>query len=74
MRRAQECTAPLLIEESRVFQADPFGTLHLHQSELDHDDLLLDVMVIAAEVDAQAMEEWGFVRNMSVERSLAAHH
>ena len=46
----------MLIEESRVFQVATFRTLHLHQSELDQDQVLLDVMVIADEVDAQLME------------------
>jgi hypothetical protein len=55
-RRAQGYSASMLIEESRVFQVVTFGTLHLHQSELDPDQLLWDVMVIADEVDAQLME------------------
>ena len=46
----------MLIEESRLFQVATFGTLHLHQSELDHSQVLLDVTVIADEVDAQLME------------------
>jgi len=46
----------MLIEESRVFQVATFSTLHLHQSELDQDQMLLDVMVIADEVDGQLME------------------
>jgi len=33
--------------------------LHLHQNELDQNQLLLDVMVIADEVDAQLMETVG---------------
>ena len=52
----QGYSAPMLIEESRVFQVATFGTLHLHQSELDQDQVLLDIMVIADEVDAQLME------------------
>jgi hypothetical protein len=56
IRRAQGYSASMLIEESRVFQVATFGTLHLHQSELDQSQLLLDVMVIADEVDAQLME------------------
>ena len=56
LRRAQGYSAPMLIEESRVFQVATFGTLHLHQSELDQDQVLLDIMVIADEVDAQLME------------------
>jgi hypothetical protein len=56
IRRAQDYTPAMLIEESRVFQVATFGALHLHQSELDQDLLLPDVMVIADEVDAQLME------------------
>ncbi len=55
-RRDQGYSASMLIEESRVFQVATFSTLHLNQSELDHDQMLLDVMVIADEVDAQLME------------------
>ena len=46
----------MLIEESRVFQVSTFSTLHLHQSELDPKQVLLDVIVIADEADAQLME------------------
>ena len=56
VRRAQGYSASMLIEESRLFQVTTFGTLHLHQSELDQNQVLLDVMVIADEVDAQLME------------------
>ncbi len=56
VRRAQGYSASMLIEESRVFQVTTFGTLHLHQCELDQRQVLLDVMVIADEVDAQLME------------------
>ena len=53
MRRKQGYSAAMLIEESRVFQVATFSTLHLHQSELDQNQVLLDVMVIADEVDQQ---------------------
>ena len=56
IRRSQGYSASMLVEESRVFQVATFGTLHLHQSELDQNRVLLDVMVIADEVDAQLME------------------
>jgi hypothetical protein len=56
IRRAQGYSASMLIEESRVFQVATFSTLHLHQSELTQNQVLLDVMVIADEVDAQLME------------------
>jgi hypothetical protein len=53
IRRAQGYSASMLMGESRVFQVATFETLHLHQSELDQSQLLLDVMVIADEVDAR---------------------
>ena len=56
VRRAQGYSASMLIEESRVFQVATFSTLHQHQSELDQNQLLLDIMVIADEVDAQLKE------------------
>jgi hypothetical protein len=56
VRFNQGYTASMLIEESRAFQVSTFGTLHLHQSELDQNQVLLDVMVIADEVDAQLKE------------------
>jgi hypothetical protein len=56
IRHAQGYSASMLIEESRVFQVATFGTLHLHQSELDQEQVLSDVIVIADEADAQLME------------------
>ncbi len=58
-RREQGYSAAMLVEEARIFQVATFGTLHLHQSELDQNQLLLDVMVIADEVDAQLAEAVG---------------
>jgi hypothetical protein len=46
----------MLVEESRVFQVVTFHALSLHHSELDQNRVLLDVMIIADEVDAQLME------------------
>ena len=54
-RRDQGYSPALLVEESRLFEVVTFRTLHLHQSELDQDQLLLDIMVIADEVDLQLM-------------------
>ena len=56
IRRAQGYTPSMLIEESRLLQVTTFGALHLHQSELNHSQVLLDVTVIADEVDAQLTE------------------
>jgi len=56
VRRAQGYSPAMLIEESRIFEVVTFRTLHLHHRELDRKRLLLDVMVIADETDAQLME------------------
>jgi hypothetical protein len=56
LRHEQGYTASMLIRESRVFEVATFGALQLHQSELDQNQVLLGVMVIADEVDAQLME------------------
>jgi len=56
IRHAQGYSAPMLVDESRALQVSTFRTLHLHHSELDHNHMLLDVMVIADEVDMQLTE------------------
>jgi hypothetical protein len=56
VRFEQGYTASMLIEESRIFQVSTFNTLHLHQSELDQNQVLLDVMIIADEADRQLTE------------------
>jgi hypothetical protein len=56
IRHSQGYSPVMLVEESRVFQVATFGALHLHQGELDQKQVLLDVIVIADEVDAQLME------------------
>ena len=53
VRRAQGYSVAMLIEESRACEVATFGTLHLHQNELDEDQVILDVGVIADEVDSQ---------------------
>src|SRR5580704_15856660 len=55
-RREQGYSAAMLIEESRAFEVSAFGTLHLHQSELDDNQLIVDILVIADEVDTQLTE------------------
>jgi hypothetical protein len=47
----------MIIEESRVFQVATFSTLHLHQSELDQNQVLLDVIDIADEVDGALLRK-----------------
>jgi hypothetical protein len=55
-RREQGYSPAMLVEESRIFQVVTFRTLHLHVGELDQRRLLLDVIVIADEADAQLRE------------------
>jgi hypothetical protein len=55
-RRRQGYSPAMLVEESRLFQVVTFHTLHLHQSELDQRQVLLDVVTIADEVDLQLMQ------------------
>jgi hypothetical protein len=52
-RQAQGYTPAMLVEESRIFEVVTFGTLHLHQSELDQSRVLSDVITIADEADSQ---------------------
>ena len=71
MRRAQGYSAAMVIDESRAFQVATFSTLHLHQDELDQNRMLLDVIVIADEVDAQLMETVRSLMGPKVAKSAA---
>jgi hypothetical protein len=53
VRFAQGYSAPMLVEESRIFQVSTCRTLHIHHRRLNHDEVLLDVMTIADEADGQ---------------------
>jgi hypothetical protein len=55
-RFEQGYSASMLIEESRIFQVATFGTLHVHQKNLDQGQVLLDVMIISDEADRQLTE------------------
>jgi hypothetical protein len=55
-RRQQGYSPAMLVEESRLVQVVTFQTLHIHQGELDQSQLLIDVGVIADEVDLQLMQ------------------
>jgi hypothetical protein len=60
-RRDQGYSAAMLVEESRLLQVSIFDTLHKNNNRIDFKILLLDVMVIADEVDlqlAQAMTSY----------------
>lgn len=62
VRRAQGYTPAMIVEESRVFEVVTFFTLNLHRHELDQKNVLLDIAIIADEVDAQLMETVGSLR------------
>ena len=53
MRRRQGYTAAMLVEESRMLQVSIFRTLQHNLQKVDFSLLLLDVMIIADEVDSQ---------------------
>jgi hypothetical protein len=55
-RRDQGYSPAMLVDESRLLQVVTFQTLHRHQGELDREQLLLDIGVIADEVDLQLMQ------------------
>jgi len=53
VRFEQGYTVPMLVEESRLLQVSIFDTLRIHHSTLDAQVLMMDVMTIADECDAQ---------------------
>jgi len=53
LRRAQGYTVPLLMQQSRLFQASIFETVQRNRSTIDFSVVLSDLMLIADEVDSQ---------------------
>ena len=53
LRRQQDYSAAMLVEESRILEVRLFTTLHKNATRLDYEQLLPDVVTIADEVDAQ---------------------
>jgi hypothetical protein len=56
LRFAQGYSLAMLVEESRILEVTTFGTLQRHQGELNRNQVLLDVVVIADEADRQLEE------------------
>ncbi|HET6842212.1 MAG TPA: response regulator [Candidatus Angelobacter sp.] len=56
LRRRQGYSAPMIVEESRMLQVSIFQTLQLNLSQVDFSLLLMNVMVVADEVDWQLMQ------------------
>jgi hypothetical protein len=57
LRHKQGYTVAMLVEESRLLQVSIFRTMHKHASHLKYSSLLLDVVTIADEVDAQLKQQ-----------------
>jgi CheY-like chemotaxis protein len=53
LRRMQGYTVPMVVEESRMLQVSIFNNLQNNLNSVDFSTILLDVMVIADEVDSQ---------------------
>jgi DNA-binding response OmpR family regulator len=53
LRRRQGYTAAMIVEESRILQVSIFNTLQSNLARVDFSKVLLEVMIIADEVDSQ---------------------
>jgi len=57
LRRKQGYTVAMVVEESRLLQVCLFTTLHKNTHVIEYNKLLLDVVTIADEVDAQLKQQ-----------------
>ncbi len=57
LRRKQGYTVAMVVEESRLLQVCLFTTLHKNTKLIEYSKLLLDVVTIADEVDAQLKQQ-----------------
>jgi len=57
LRRKQGYTVAMVVEESRLLQVCLFTTLHKNTHRIEYSELLLDVVTIADEVDAQLKQQ-----------------
>jgi hypothetical protein len=70
LRLEQGYTAAMLVHESRILEVTLFGMLQQHLSSLDFSLLLLDVMIIADEVDAQLTQTLGsYMEDLTLRQS-----
>ena len=70
LRRKQGYTVAMAVEESRLLQVSIFSMLHKDVKQLDFNSLLLDVVTIADEVDAQLKQH--MLRFMAADAAKAA--
>ena len=57
LRRKQGYTVAMVVEESRLLQVCLFTTLHKNTNLIEYSKLLLDVVTVADEVDAQLKQQ-----------------
>jgi hypothetical protein len=57
LRRKQGYTVAMVVEESRLLQVCLFTTLHKNTHLIEYSELLLDVVTVADEVDAQLKQQ-----------------
>jgi len=72
LRRQQGYTAAMMIEESRMLQVTIFETLQKNLGSIDFSVLLLNVMTIADEVDAQLGQQVEGYHTESLQDALPA--
>ena len=70
LRHKQGYTVAMAVEESRLLQVTIFSTLHKNVKNLEFSTLLLDIVTIADEVDAQLKEQ--MLRFMAADAAKAA--
>jgi DNA-binding response OmpR family regulator len=72
LRRKQGYTAAMVIEESRILQVSIFKTLQDNLHSLDFSKVLLDVRIIADEVDSQLKQQiLGYMSSKSANSAAA---
>jgi len=73
LRHSQGYSVAMLVEESRILQVSIFNTLQNNLRTVDFSTVLLDVMTIADEVDAQLKQAVvGFMAPKPMQRSASA--
>ena len=66
-RRTQGYTIPMIVEESRILQVSIFTTLQANLASIDCHEVMLDVAMIADEVDSQLKQTMiGFAEPLAV--------
>jgi hypothetical protein len=71
-RRKQGYTAAMMVEESRMLQITIFDTLQRNLATIDFSAVLIGVMTIADEIDAQLSQAMKAYSEESVSDSLPA--